>query len=276
MFFDTHCHLNSKAFSNDADEVIRRALAEATWMNIIGLDYKSSKKALELANRFESGVYAAVGLHPTSLFSFQGEDGETIPAEVFSLDMYQVLADMPKTVAIGEIGLDYAWHGDEDNIEQRKELQQKVFRQQLELALNYNLPVIIHCRQAHDDLWKIIEKFRADFRERLPKDKPWGVVHCFSADENTAWNYFNAGLIISFTGLITFSQRWDDLIRKVPLDKMMIETDAPYMTPEPHRGKRNEPVLVKRVAERMAQIRGVSEESIAQATTENARRLFGV
>lgn len=279
MYFDTHSHLNLDAFAADADKVIKRALENETMLVVVGTDYKSSKKALELANKYQNGVWAAVGLHPLSLQTYMEETTtgtKEIPAERFNYDMYSLLAKFPKAVAIGEIGLDYAWREVEENTEHLKKQQREVLKEQLKLARQFDLPVIIHCRQAHDDLLPLLQDFRQEHKDALPKDRPWGVIHCFSGDENLAWQYFNLGLIISFTGLITFSQRWDELIRKVPADKIMIETDSPYMTPEPHRGKRNEPVLVKYVAERMAEIRGVSTERIAQLTTENAKRIFKI
>lgn len=277
MYFDTHSHINTEAFALDADKVIKRALDHHTSVVIIGTDYKSSKKALEQANRYESGVWAAIGLHPQSLQSYIEEtaDGpKEISAEKFNFDMYATLAKFPKTVAIGEIGLDYSWRENDLDIEAIKKEQKAVLVEQLKLARRFDLPAIIHCRQAHDDLLPLLQNFRHQYKEMIPKDRPWGVIHCFSGDENLAWQYFNLGLIISFTGLITFSQRWDELIRKIPADKIMIETDSPYMTPEPHRGKRNEPVLVRFVAQRIAEIRGVSIEKVAEMTTANAKQLF--
>ena len=277
MFFDTHSHVNSEAFLHDADTVIKRALGEETGVVIIGTDYKSSKKALEQANKYQNSVWATVGLHPLSLQSYTekiGEEVKTIPAEKFNLDMDATLAKFPKTVAIGEIGLDYAWRDTDTDLENLKKEQKAVLVEQLKLARRFDLPVVIHCRQAHDDLVPLLQAFRQEYKESLPKDRPWGVIHCFSGDENLAWQYFNLGLIISFTGLITFSQRWDELIRKVPLEKIMIETDSPYMTPEPHRGKRNEPVLVKYVAQRIAEIRGITVERVGEVTTANAKLMF--
>ncbi|MCX6792565.1 MAG: TatD family hydrolase [Candidatus Falkowbacteria bacterium] len=276
--FDTHSHINDSVFNNDVDTVIKRSLADNTSVIIVGTDYKTSKKAIEIANRYQSSVYASVGLHPTELFSVEEENGvsKTVVAEKFSYDMYAMLTKFPKTVAIGEIGLDYAWRELDSDIELKKKTQKEVLVKQLELARRFDLPSLIHCRQAHDDLLPLLTDFKKEYKTLMPKDRPWGVVHCFSGDENMAWQYFNLGLIISFTGLITFSQRWDDLIRKVPDDKLMIETDAPYMTPEPYRGKRNEPVLVKYVAQRMAEIRGVDVDYIANMTTANAKRLFKI
>ncbi len=262
---DTHGHVNMEAFTTDADSVIKRALNDETFIIIPGLDYKSSKRAIDIANKYQTGVYAAVGIHPTEVYD-----------EPFSYDMFSMLTKFPKTVAIGEIGLDYAWRELDSDIEAKKKIQKEVFYKQLELARRVDRPVIIHCRQAHDDMLPLLTEFRKTHKDLMPKDRPWGVLHCFSGDENLAWEYFKLGLIISFTGLITFSQRWDDLIRKVPEDKLMIETDSPFMTPEPHRGKRNEPVLVKFVAQRMAEIRGVSLEKVAEFTTANAKRLFKI
>ncbi len=279
MFFDTHCHINSAAFAADADQVIKRALENETSLVIIGTDYKSSKRALDLENRFERGVYASVGLYPEFLHPHTEEENGQMknrPGEVFNYGMFEVLARFEKTVGIGEIGLDYSWREADIDTEQRKADQKKVLLEQLGLARRLDLPAIIHCRQAHDDLLPLLKQFRKEYKELMPKDRPWGVLHCFSGDENLAWEYFNLGLVISFTGLITFSQRWDELIRKVPLENIMIETDSPYMTPEPHRGKRNEPLLVKFVAQRIAEIRGTSLERVAETTTANARKIFKI
>lgn len=279
MYIDTHSHLNFNAYRNDADDVIKRALDEDVQMIIASANYKSSKKALEIANKYLRGVNVAVGLHPTNLEDvIEKYDGKEIlvSAEEFNIDIYQQLAKFKKVVAIGEIGLDYYRRDLHKNMSLIKEQQKKVFLAQLKLALDLELPVIIHCRDAHDDLLTILSKFKSEYQERLPKDRPWGVMHCFSGDEDLAWKYFNIGLIISFTGVITFSKQWDALIRKVPTDKIMIETDCPFMTPEPYRGKRNEPVLVKYVAKRIAEIKGLTAEEVGERTTENARKLFSL
>jgi TatD DNase family protein len=147
---------------------------------------------------------------------------------------------------------------------------------QLVLARHLDLPVIIHCRQAHDDLFGILQDFKKVYADFIPNDRPWGVLHCFSGDEDLAWRYFSLGLIVSFTGLITFSKQWDDLLRKIPLNKFMIETDSPYMTPEPYRGRRNEPLLVQYVAARIAEIRNTSIENIANTSTETAKKFFKI
>ena len=275
---DTHCHLNLPYFKDDYDEVIHRALNDDVAMILVGTDYKSSKRALEIANRYQSGVYVAVGLHPESLEDrIEQEDNNKsyFEGEEFNVDIYQQLAKFPRVVAVGEIGLDYFRpDATKSNWEAVKTKQKEVLWQQLEFALQLNLPVMIHCRQAHDDMMTLLTDFKNKYRRILPLDRPWGVLHCFSGDENLAWHYFNLGLAISFTGLITFSKNWDSLIRKMPDDRLLIETDAPFMTPEPYRGKRNEPLLVSYVAKRLAEIRGVSEAKIASITTANAVKLF--
>ncbi|QQG52553.1 MAG: TatD family hydrolase [Candidatus Falkowbacteria bacterium] len=284
MIIDTHAHVNFAAFRDDADAVIRRSLDNETWMVLVGSEFKTSNRALNYANKYEKGVYAAIGLHPVHLQeglieNDDDENGEysfTPRAEEFNYGSYEKLAKFEKVVAIGEIGLDYYHLDPTQDITAIKKKQQEVFAQQLVLAQNLDLPVIIHCRQAHDDLLAILQDFKKEYGHLLPTDRPWGVIHCFSGDEDLAWKYFNLGLIISFTGLITFSQQWDNLIRKTPLEKIMVETDTPYMTPEPYRGQRNEPVLVQYVAARIAEIKGIKLEKVAEITTATARAFFRI
>ncbi|MBA3047534.1 TatD family hydrolase [Patescibacteria group bacterium] len=279
MFIDTHAHINFSAFKQDADEVMRKSLAADTWMVVVGTDYKSSKLALDYANKYEKGVYAAVGLHPIHLQEVKadGEDYNFVSrVEEFNYEMYERLGKLNKAVAIGEIGLDYHHINENQNVLEAKEKQKKVFIEQFKLARDLDLPVIIHCRNAHDDMLAILEDLKNKYKNLISKNRPWGVMHCYSGDENLAWQYFSLGLLISFTGLITFSAQWDDLIRKMPLEKVMIETDCPFMTPEPYRGQRNEPILVKYVAQRIAEIKNLSIERVAEITTKNAREFFGI
>ncbi len=279
LIIDTHTHVNFNDFKNDADEVIRRSLSDETWMILVGSEYKTSKRALEFANKYEKGVYAAVGLHPTHVGGgdIKGEDYEfRAREEEFNYDIYEKLARFQKVVAIGEVGLDYYHLPKDGDIPELKRKQKEVFLSQLNLARELNIPIIIHCRQAHDDMIEILTEFKKENKEKFIDGEPWGVMHCFSGDEDLAWKYFSLGLYISFTGLITFSKQWDDLIRKMPSERFMIETDAPYMTPEPYRGKRNEPVLVTYVAKRIAEIKNLSFERIAELSTNNARRLFKI
>ena len=283
MLIDTHAHVNFADFKEDADEVIRRALDNDTWMILVGSEYKTSTRALNYANKYQKGVYAAVGLHPTHLEdqrvennTDEGKYNFVTRAEDFYYDNYEKLAKFEKVVAIGEIGLDYYHIDPTKDAREIKQKQQQVMLQQLLLARQLDLPVIIHCRQAHDDLLALLQDFRKVYANIIPNDRPWGVIHCFSGDEDLAWEYFGLGLLISFTGLITFSQTWDDLIRKVPIEKIMIETDSPYLAPVPYRGKLNQPAYVKHVAEEIALLRGISVAEVGRQTSENFARLFNL
>ena len=279
---DTHCHLNFKDFKDDADEVIRRTLDGETALILVGAEIKTSRRAVEYANKYQDGVYAAIGLHPIHLENVLAENHDengdykfVTHAEEFDYDTYfNLVKENKKVVAIGEIGLDY-FHVDKNkDIAAIKARQQKVFKQLLLLAHNLNLPVIIHCREAHQDLLPILREFKNEHKKDSTKE--WGVIHCFSGDEKLAREYIGLGLKISFTGLITFAQQWDEVIKNIPLEKIMTETDSPYMAPMPYRGKRNEPLYVKQVAEKIAELKGTSFEEAAEKTYENARSLFNL
>ena len=278
MFIDTHAHVNFRAFKNDADEVIKRALENDTWMILVGSEYRTSRRAIDYANKFEKGVYAAIGIHPIHLHPMEfSEEEEEVSAtgEEFNYDMYEKLTTFEKVVAIGEIGLDYYHLPKNLDIEAVKNKQKKVFLEQVALGRSKDLPIIIHCRDAHDDMLAILKEFKRKNKDLFPADgRPWGVMHCFYGSEDLAWQYFNLGLLVSFTGLITFTGQTDSLLRKVPLHKFMVETDCPFMAPEPFRGKRNEPMLVKYVAARIAEAKGLTVDKIADVTTKNARELF--
>jgi len=282
MYIDTHCHLNFKDFKDDADEVIARSLSGGTQMILVGSEQKTSQRAVDYANKYDGGVYAAIGLHPIHLEdivvkndSAEGKYEFASHAEEFNYDYYYNLAhNNPKVRAIGEIGLDYYHLPADKNIPEVKERQQKIFKELLLLAHNLDLPVIIHCREAHEDLLPIL----TDFYQQYKKDqkKEWGVIHCFSGDEKLAAEYQKLNLMISFTGLITFAHNWDEVIKAIPLEKLMIETDAPYMAPTSFRGKRNEPLYVKYVAEKIAQLKVMNAKEVEETTFANAKRVFGL
>lgn len=277
---DSHAHVNFNAFKDDGDEVIKRSLEAGVGMILVGSEVRTSRRAIDYANRYDSGVWAAVGLHPTHLFSARVQDTDydfVTHGEQFDAEVYGKLADFSKVVAIGEIGLDY-YHLSEFSAspEEIKKKQKEVLIQQLILAAKRELPILIHCRDAHTDLLPLLKDFRREYRQLLPMGRPWGVVHCFSGNESLANEYFSIGLMISFNGLITFCHDWDHLIKKMPADKFLVETDCPFLTPAPFRGQRNEPGLVSLAAERIAQIKGWTLERVAETTTENARRLFNI
>ena len=261
MLIDTHAHLCYPDFADELPQVVERAHAAGVEKIVsIATDLESARKTLTIAAQFDA-VYAAVGLHP----------GE-VPAVALS-DMKELtqLADSPKVVAIGETGLDY-YREAKDDMALRQQ-QKDLLWAQLELAKQRNLPVIIHNRSAEADLLTILRAHA----EGLPKEwRPWGVMHCFSGDEKFAFDCLEIGLFISYTGILTFKNAavLRDVAKKVPLDSVMLETDAPYLAPVPHRGRRNESAYVPLIVEVLAQIKGVPVDEVAQVTTANAQRLF--
>lgn len=250
MYIDSHAHLNFKAFANDYSSVILRAKkAGIEKIILVGSNLETSQKALAIAKKNE-GVYAAVGLHPIH-----------IKDKKFDETAFLKLAQEKKMVAIGETGLDY-YHGRNNMPE-----QQAVFLKHLNLANVVGKPVILHSREAGQN---VLSSLMA--QSPLPK----GVFHCFSEDWQFAKVILDLGFYISFTGIITFSKNYANLevVENVPLDKLLIETDSPYLTPEPYRGLRNEPAYVVAVAKKIAEIRKISLEEVAAQTSQNAIKLF--
>jgi len=262
MLIDTHCHLNFSDFDSDREEIIGRCLAGSTsspqvWMINVGADYETSEKAVEIAEKHKKGVYAAIALHP-----------HNVGKEHYDIMKYHNMAKHPKVVAIGECGLDYEFC--ENDLEAQKR-QQKVFIQHLELAKELNKPVIIHSRRLFPEILKILQ---------ATSYKLSGVLHCYMGRWSYAEEYLKTGFYLSFTGLITYARDYDKVIKNTPLDRILIETDAPYLIPEPLRKKdklvRNEPQNVKYVAEKIAEIKEISFDQIAEQTTQNAKELFGI
>lgn len=252
MFIDTHVHLNAEQYNEDLQDVIDRALeAGVNQMVVIGFDQKTIKRAIELAEEYEF-IYAVVGWHPVDAIDCTDED----------LQWIEELASHPKVVAIGETGLDYHWD------KSPKEIQQQVFRKQIQLAQRVNLPLVIHNRDATEDVVRILQEEQAE--------KTGGVMHCFGGSVETAKTCIDMNFMISLGGPVTFknAKKPKEVATEIPLEWLMIETDAPYLAPHPHRGKRNEPSLVPLVAEEIARLKGVSIEEVAQATTENAKRFY--
>lgn len=270
---DIHTHLNFNAFREDGHEVARRTLERDVWMILVGSQIDTSRRALEYARQYEQGVYAAVGLHPIHLVELKVDREEMdasqdVPGfitrkEEFDYGMYRALAKDPKTVAIGECGLDYYRLHDTEEI---KKKQTETFRKQIALAREVKKPLMIHCRNAYEDLLAILREEKAD--------EIGGDIHFFAGGWEIAKQFLDFGFHLSFTGVITFADQYDEVIKKAPLDRIMTETDAPYVAPVPYRGKRNEPLYVEEVARRIAAIKGISLEKAAYATSENAMRLF--
>jgi TatD DNase family protein len=254
---DTHAHLVGDEFDADRDEVITRAHnAGVTTIITVGTGLDSSQRSIELAEKYE-GILAAVGIHPHAA-------GTATDAAIEGIAR---LAEHPKVVAIGEIGLDfYRDYSPSDS-------QIRIFQQQLDLAARIDLPVVIHCREAHEKMLAMLH----DWTARYPARQSPGVIHCFMGDVETARQYLEIGFYLSLAGYITYPVNRDahDVIRSIPADRLMVETDCPFLTPQRHRGQRNEPAYVRFTAEELTGIRGVPLETLARETTENARRLFG-
>ena len=252
MYFDTHAHYDDKAFDEDRDSLLA-ALPESGVTLVIapGCDIKSSRAAIELAARYEH-VYAAVGIHPEELGDFTEEN----------LGEIARLAGDGKCVAIGEIGLDYYWD------DTHKAEQKKLFRRQIELALELSKPVIVHDREAHGDSLAIVKEYPA-LR---------GVFHCYSGSVEMARELLALGWYLGFDGPVTYknARKTVEVAEMVPLDRILIETDSPYMSPVPMRGKRNDSRNVCYIAEKLAQIKGMTTEEMARLTMENGKRLFGI
>jgi TatD DNase family protein len=258
---DTHAHLDFSQFDEDRELVLERAADEGVSCVVtVGFDLESSRQAVALADG-HTNVKACVGVHP--------HDASTVTPEAMR-DLKELSEDR-QVVAIGEIGLDY--YRDRSP----RSTQRKVLREQLELAAEAGKPVVIHDREAHDDIMGMLREWSETVTASNGKLRPpLGVVHCFSGDQAMADELFELGFLISVAGPVTFNnaRRLQDLVRRLPLDKLLVETDCPFLSPHPHRGQRNEPARVRLVASRVAEIRKVPLDEVARATTENARRLF--
>ena len=253
LIFDTHAHYDDEAFDADRETLLASMPEHGVGLILDpGCDLGSSRRAVELARTYPH-VYAAVGWHPENCAPYT-ED---------SLDALRAWAREPKVVAIGEIGLDYYWEQNPP-----RELQQRVLRDQLALAQELGLPVIVHDREAHADSLAIVQEFPA----------VRGVFHCFSGSVEMAEELLKLGWMLSFNGAITFknARKAPEVIAAVPLERMMVETDAPYLTPVPFRGKRNDSGYVHLVAEKIAQLKGLPAEQVERQTWENGVRFFGI
>lgn len=268
-FFDVHSHVNLAAFSEDRGEAIRRALGAGVWHANVGTQRDTSAEALRIAEKYEEGVYAIVGLHPVHTSkSFHdekelGPEGKafTSRGEVFDEGYYRALADHPKVVAIGECGLDY-YRLEEDT----KEKQKQAFIEQIEMANALRKPLMLHVRNAYRDAAEIIRA-----HAKVP-----GNVHFFSGTWDEAKQFLDLGFTLSFTGVVTFARDYDEVVKNAPLESILSETDAPYITPVPLRGQRNEPRNVEKVARKIAEIRGEPYDKVRGALLKNALRLFGL
>jgi TatD DNase family protein len=286
-YIDIHSHVNFSAFDADRDEVIKRALVDETWVINVGTQIDTSRKAVEMAAKYKEGVYAIIGLHPihTSV-SFHdkqelgpanapasdgpgGRGGFTSRGEIFNKEEYRKFARQGRVVGIGECGLDY-YHLDADSIEKQKQ----AFIEQIELANEFKKPLMLHIRshpedRAHDAYLDSLEILKQHSGVK-------GNVHFFAGTQEEAKAFLALGFTLSFTGVITFTHDYDEIIKHTPLNMILSETDAPYVTPVPYRGKRNEPLYVREVVKKIAAIKNLPEGEVSAQIVSNAKRVFGI
>jgi len=256
--FDSHSHYNDAKFDIDREEIIKETLSSGVSNFIVaGYNVESSKKAIEIASKYE-GLYAIVGISPNDLENIKTD--EDINNSILEIEE---LAKNKKVVAIGEIGLDYYWN------KENKELQRKMFIKQIELANKLDLPIVIHTRDAFLDTIQVLKENNVD---------PKGIFHCCPLNRELVKEALNLGYYISLSGVITFknTKNADEIINMVPEEKLLIETDSPYLSPEPLRGKRNNSMNVKYVAEKIANVKNKTVEEIAEITSNNAKRIFNI
>ncbi|XOB41176.1 MAG: TatD family hydrolase [Candidatus Nealsonbacteria bacterium] len=276
MLIDTHAHLNFPAFNKDREKVIKKCLDNNVWVVNVGTNLKTSEEVVRLAQNYEKGIYASVGLHPmaldTGLVKIRSDEfGDDYFEKEFDYEKYKELAQNEKVVAIGEIGLDYYWRP-KTKKELFKQKQENLLLKQLELAKELNLPVIFHCRMANHNLFRILSE-NPDLR---PKK---AVAHSFVGTEEDIRKHLEFGYYIGFNGIIFKNIENIDfkkVIEVTPLDKILIETDCPYLVPPQTKTKRNKPIFVKYIAQEIAKIKRLSFEKIVKATTKNAREFFNI
>jgi len=254
MLFDTHAHLNVKQFREDEAAVIARAKEHSVnQIAVVGFDYPTIEKAFELSENY-AGIYPIIGWHPTEAGSYSDEVEEKLIELIKTRDVR----------IMGEMGLDYHW------MEDPKDVQIEVFRRQIRVAKELNIPITVHNRDSTEDVYQVLKE------EKI--GDIGGIMHSFNLDSEWMRKFLDLGMHISFSGVLTFNNAPEvkESARIVPLDKVLIETDAPYLSPEPNRGKRNEPSYVRFVAEELATLREIPFEEVARITTNNANKLFRI
>lgn len=276
---DTHCHLQFNAYKDDSEVVYQRCRDKGMLLNVVGSQIDTSMRAVEFAEAHE-GVYATIGLHPVHLFSTEVDEGEVTfksREEKFDYSAYRKLAEHEKTIAIGECGLElFHLPPDADRGEIVK-VQKSAFREQCQLAHDLNLPLVIHVRDAYVEILEAIREFK---KEGL---NVRGVIHCYTSNWTNAQQFLDLGFYLGFTGVVTFPAKKTnpipqneliEVVKNCPLDRILIETDAPYLAPQKYRGERAEPWMVEEVAMKIAEFRGMTVSEIEKITDENAHRLF--
>lgn len=313
MMIDTHCHIQFQGYKDDRNEVISRCIEKNIIMNAVGTQKDTSKKAVALAEQYDN-IYATIGLHPIHLHATEVDEEESnfiSREEDFDEEFYGELAKSKKVIGVGECGLELYHLPDGVNKEEVLEKQKEIFVKQYNFAIKHNLPLVIHVRDAYDEMYQLIsnlirgeKSFEAENDEiqksdvisktNSPKDsssslggltrnKLRGVVHCYGGNWQQAKKFLKLGLYLGFTGTLTFPTKKTDpkpgedlleVAKNIPLDRFLIETDAPYLAPQKYRGKRCEPWMVEEVAQKMAEIRGKNVEEIIELSVKNAKNLF--
>jgi TatD DNase family protein len=256
-YIDIHAHINFADFSDDRDEVVSRAQKNGVSIINVGTRHTTSIEVTRLTEKYEN-MYATIGVHPIYA-----------DKEEFNENAFSELLENKKVVAIGECGLDY-YHLS-GNVEAMKEKQKEIFRKQIELAIKFDRPMMIHCRDAYGDILEMLNEYKKPAGETLR-----GNIHFFAGTKNEAEKFLNLGFHLSFTGVITFAPQYKELVEFVPIDKIHAETDCPYVSPAPNRGKRNEPVFVIDVVKKIAEIKQISVDDLSKQLILNAQKLFNL
>jgi TatD DNase family protein len=278
QYIDTHAHVNFGEFDEDRDEVIKRALDEGVYIINVGTNIESSRAAISIAEQYEEGVYAIVGIHPHEVMDL--ERSGIIEDE---LEELRKMSSHPKVVGIGECGLDFFKIEEynkeylkffypektEEGMEEIKKVQEKVFRGQIDISIAIDKPLMLHCRDSYGETLEILYNY-----SRVPNVRFRGNAHFFAGSCEQALAFISCGFTISFTGVITFAKDYEELIKKIPLDKILSETDCPYVAPIPFRGKRAEPLHVKLVVQKIAEIKGISIEEAREQIEKNVKQMF--
>ncbi|KKU90403.1 MAG: hypothetical protein UY19_C0003G0058 [Candidatus Wolfebacteria bacterium GW2011_GWA2_47_9b] len=254
---DAHTHVQLRQFNPDRDEVIKRAVEQDIWMVNVGTTRKDSQAAVDLCEAYAEGVFASIGQHPDE-------------REIFDYDWYMRTGAHEKVVAIGECGLDY-YRVEPHLFNDERDRQIELFQQHIELAKELGKPLMVHCREAFSDVKSVMRKEIGDLSADVP-----GILHFFTGTKEDAKTFLDFGFMFTFGGLITFNREFDEILRYIPKERIIIETDAPFVTPDPYRGKRNEPAYVIEVAKALAEVRRAPFEDVCKQTTQNAKSAFGI
>jgi len=274
IIIDSHAHIQFPAYDEDRDAVVSRARDAGVGMVNVGTQASTSRLAIKVAERYGEGLWATAGFHPSHLNTETHHDPwelETKNQETFDLDAFRKLARHPKVVAIGECGLDYyRVNSKQRTVNKIEEKQREIFLAQVELSEEVKKPLIIHCRRAFENLITLLPAHCSLLTA------PAGVVHFFSGSWDDAKHLMDLGFFLGFGGVITLAHEYDEVVRRAPLDRILVETDAPYVAPVPYRGKRNEPAYIVEVVKKIAELKGIGTDEVVAATTANAKQLFGI